>query len=69
MLSRDRLLGQMEASVRAGLEAVGGVDSAAGRRLALSVEFLDHVAQEMAGMHESWERRRAQVAAQWPTEA
>ncbi len=69
MLSRDRLLGQMESSVRAGLDAVGGVGSAAGRRLALSVEFLDHVTREMAGVHASWEQRRAQIAATWPADA
>ena len=68
MLSRDRLLSQMESSVRSGLDAVGGVGSAAGRRLAVSVEFLDHIAREMATMHASWERRRAQITADWPAD-
>lgn len=66
MLSRDRLLGQLEASVRAGVDAVGGTDNDAGRRLALSVAFLEHIATQMAGMHESWEARKAEITASWP---
>lgn len=66
MLSRDRILGQMQTGVRSGVEAVGGVGTPAGRRLQLSVEFLDFVAQEQAALRARWERRKAEIVASWP---
>jgi predicted transcriptional regulator len=66
MLSRDRLLGQMEAGIRAGVKAVGGPHTPAGRRLQLSVEFLHYLGEFMTTMHEGWERRKAELTRDWP---
>ena len=66
MLSRDRILGQLEASLRSGVDAVGGVDTPAGRRLRLSVEFLDFVAQHQEDLRRGWERRKAEITRDWP---
>lgn len=66
MLSRDRLLGQMEAGMRAGLAAVGGPSSPAGRRLQLSLEFIAFITAAMGSMQRDWEQRKAEITAQWP---
>ncbi len=65
MMSRDRILGQLEASIRSGVDAVGGVDTPAGRRLQLSVEFLDFVAEHQEALREGWERRKAEILRSW----
>jgi hypothetical protein len=66
MLSRDRVLSQLEASIRSGVEAVGGVDTPAGRRLQLSVEFLDFVALHQEALRLGWEERKAELLRAWP---
>lgn len=66
MLSRDRVLDQMEASIRSGVDAVGGLDTPAGRRLQLSVEFLHFVLEHQVALREGWERRKAELLAGWP---
>lgn len=68
LLSRDRILGRLEAGMRSGVVAVGGTGTVAGRRLQLSVEFLDVINAEMARVHDVWERRKAELMADWPDE-
>ena len=67
MLSRDRLLTQMEASVRSGLEAVGP-DTRAGRRLQLTVEYFDYLFETMESIRAGWEQRKAEIIRDWPTD-
>lgn len=65
MLSRDRVLGAMEAGMRSGVDAVGGPGTPAGRRLQLSVEFLRFVTEQMTALTEAWEVRKAELLAAW----
>ncbi|GAA2022098.1 MarR family transcriptional regulator [Terrabacter terrae] len=67
MLSRDRLLAQIEAGLRAGVPAVGGVDTAAGRRLQLSVAFLEFLSERFGALEGEWEARKAEITSTWPT--
>lgn len=67
MLSRDRLLTQMEATVRSGLEAVGP-DSQAGRRLQLTVEYFEYLFTKMESIRAGWEERKAEIVRDWPHE-
>ncbi|MDN5790552.1 MAG: transcriptional regulator TrmB [Micrococcales bacterium] len=66
LLSRDRILARLEAGMRSGVAAVGGTSTVAGRRLQLSVEFLEVISAEMARMHDVWERRKTELMADWP---
>ena len=68
MLSRDRILGLMEASIRSGVDAVGGVDTRAGRRLQLSVEFLHFLGQQQEAVMLGWEERKAEITRDWATD-
>jgi len=68
MLSRDRILGQIESHLRAGVPAVGGTGTTAGRRLLLSVAFLEFLSERLAAMEQEWEERKAQVTKGWPGE-
>ena len=61
LLSRDRLLGSMTTALRDGIGQVGH-DTAAGKRLELSHEFLLYVTQEMDRMASGWETRRRELA-------
>ncbi len=49
------------ATLREGVGLVGGRRTPAGRRLSLSVEFLDFISEEMNGIAERWEKRRAEL--------
>jgi hypothetical protein len=60
LLSRDRLLGSMTAALRDGVGQVGR-DTAAGKRLALSHQFLLYITEEMERMTSGWERRRREL--------
>ncbi|MEW1954988.1 MarR family transcriptional regulator [Terrabacter sp. NPDC080008] len=66
MLSRDRLLTQIEASLRAGVPAVGGVETAAGQRLQLSVAFLEFLSERMGALEQEWEDRKAELSRTLP---
>ncbi|EWT02768.1 transcriptional regulator TrmB [Intrasporangium oryzae NRRL B-24470] len=66
MLSRDRVLAQLEAGVRTGVEAVGGVATPAGRRLQLTLDFLEFLAEKMSTLAEEWEPRKVALMASWP---
>jgi predicted transcriptional regulator len=66
MMSRDRVLTQLEAGVRSGVEAVGGIATPAGRRLQLTLDFLDFLAEKMSTLGEDWEVRKAEITRDWP---
>ena len=44
-----------------GVDVVGGKRTTAGRRLALSAEFLDFLTEEFEGVARRWEKRRAEL--------
>jgi DNA-binding transcriptional regulator GbsR (MarR family) len=69
MLSRDRMLSQIETSLRAGVPAVGGLETEAGRRLQLSVAFLEFLADRLDALEGEWADHKAQITRGWPTEA
>lgn len=66
MLSRDRILDQLESSMRSGIDAVGGADTDAGRRLALSVAFLQFLSEQLDELQAHWDVRRAELTKDWP---
>jgi predicted transcriptional regulator len=51
----------LKQSLREGVDQVGGEGTPAGDRLALSVEFLDFISEEMAQLAQRWEARRAEL--------
>ncbi|HEX5496262.1 MAG TPA: MarR family transcriptional regulator [Mycobacteriales bacterium] len=55
---RDQLLLRWEADLREGVEAAGP-DTPAGRRMAEMTDVLEFLQQEMAGLLERWQARRA----------
>lgn len=67
MLSRDRMLSQMESSVRDGVAAVGP-NTRAGRRLQLTVEYFDYLFEKMESIRAGWEERKAEIIRDWPTD-
>ena len=68
MLSRDRVLAQIQSNLRAGVPAVGGITTPAGRRLQLSVAFLEFLSERLGAMEQEWERRRIEVTTGWPAD-
>jgi hypothetical protein len=60
LLSRDRLLASMTTALRDGVGQVGS-DTAAGKRLELSHQFLLYVTEEMDRMTSGWETRRREL--------
>ena len=69
MLSRDRVLAQLEAGMRSGVDAVGGTTTPAGRRLQLSVAFLEFLAERLGALEGEWDDRKAELTRGWPTGA
>ncbi len=65
IMNRDHLMGQLASGMQAGVDAVGGMATAPGQRLRLSIEFLDFVAESMLAMSVEWEQRKADILAQW----
>jgi hypothetical protein len=61
MMNSPRIYEPLTAALREGVDEVGGQGSAAGDRLALSVQFLEFVTQEMEQLSERWEKRRAEL--------
>jgi predicted transcriptional regulator len=59
LLNTDQIYGRLAAAFAEGIGAVGGPDSDAGRRVSTSVEFLEFIIKEMAGIADRWDRRRA----------
>lgn len=68
MLDQERLMSAIEAAIKAGLDAVGGTATPAGRRLQLSVEFIRFTTKAMSQMSRDWEQRRAEILADWPSD-
>lgn len=66
MLSRDRVMTSLLSSTRSGVAAVGGVHTPAGRRLQLSVDFLQFLTDHLAELTDKWHERRAEIIASWP---
>ncbi|KQU69302.1 hypothetical protein ASD62_15670 [Phycicoccus sp. Root563] len=62
MINSAATYAPITASLREGVGLVGGRRTAAGHRLALSVEFLEFITEEMKGIAERWEQRRADLA-------
>ena len=60
LMRRDQLYAPMIAALTAGLRSLGD-DSPAHQRLLLTREFLSFVDDEMAGLAEKWEKRRAEI--------
>jgi DNA-binding transcriptional ArsR family regulator len=67
-LARAAMLGYLVDQLQRGVDAVGGVQTRAGRRLAYSVEFYRFIAVEMDRLIASWESRREQLRAQFPND-
>ena len=63
MMRRDQLYAPMLAALTAGITALGA-DSPVHDRLLLTREFLSFVDEEMAGLAERWEVRRAEITGQ-----
>src|SRR4249919_1137991 len=63
MMRRDQLYAPMLAALTAGITALGE-DSPVHDRLLLTREFLSFVDEEMAGLAERWEVRRAEITGQ-----
>ena len=66
MLSRDRVLAQIESSLRTGVPAVGGLATPAGRRLQLSVAFLEFLGERLGAIEGEWDEYKATVTRGWP---
>jgi len=60
LMRRDQLYAPMIAALTAGLRSLGD-DSPAHQRLMLTREFLTFVDEEMAGLAEKWDQRRAEI--------
>ena len=61
LIRRDQLYAPMVAALTAGIRSLGD-DSPAHHRLVLTREFLTFIDEEMAGLAEKWEKRRAEIA-------
>jgi DNA-binding transcriptional regulator GbsR (MarR family) len=66
LMSRDRVMQAMLNGTRAGVAAVGGEATYAGRRLQLSVEMLQFLMDKLADLTDEWHARRAEIMATWP---
>ena len=60
LMRRDQLYAPMVAALSAGLRDLGD-ESPAHQRLLLTREFLTFVDEEMAGLAEKWDQRRAEI--------
>ena len=69
MLSRNSVLTQIETSLRAGVPAVGGLATPAGRRLQLSIAFLEFLADRLGALEDEWDDHKATITHGWPAEA
>lgn len=56
---RDQLLGKWTTQLRDGVDVLGA-ETAAGRRMAESVEFFEFMQKELHGMLDRWREHRAQ---------
>ncbi|WP_240474395.1 GbsR/MarR family transcriptional regulator [Intrasporangium chromatireducens] len=63
IMSRDRVMNEIMRSMARGVEAVGGPETSAGRRLQLSVDFIDFITRRLGDLQEEWSERRAKLMA------
>jgi len=61
MISHELAYLPIRDAMAAGIPGVGGPGTAAGDRLALSVDFLEFISAEMDGIAARWEAHRAQA--------
>ena len=66
IMSRDRVMHEILRSMARGVEAVGGPETPAGRRLQLSLDFIDFITRRLGDLQEEWAERRAKLMADWP---
>lgn len=58
LLNADQIYGRLQAAFAEGVPVLGGPATPAGRRVTLSVEFLDFLMSEMGGIADRWETRQ-----------
>lgn len=68
VMNRDRVMDAILRSMSQGVEAVGGAGTPAGRRLQLSLDFIEFLTAKLGDLQGEWAERRAQLMAAWPTE-
>ena len=61
MINASAVYGPLRAALVEGVGAVGGERTPAGRRLALSAEFLDFLSLELEEVARRWDKRRAEL--------
>ncbi len=61
MISSSTTYAPLTATLREGVGQVGGPQTQAGERLALSVAFLEFITEEMQQIAARWERRRVEL--------
>ncbi|TQJ51877.1 MarR family transcriptional regulator [Phycicoccus sp. SLBN-51] len=61
VISAGQVYQPLRAVLAEGVDVVGGERTTAGRRLALSAEFLDFLTEEFEGVARRWEKRRAEL--------
>lgn len=61
VISAGQVYQPLRAVLAEGVDVVGGRRTTAGRRLALSAEFLDFLTEEFEGVARRWEKRRAEL--------
>jgi len=61
MINSSATYEPLKQTLREGVDQVGGEGTPAGDRLALSVEFLEFISDEMAQLAQRWEKRRAEL--------
>lgn len=59
LLNADQIYGRLQSAFAEGVPVLGGRSTTAGRRVALSVDFLEFLIKEMAGIADRWEQRDA----------
>jgi predicted transcriptional regulator len=61
MMNTSAVYAPLTATLREGVDLVGGTGSPAGDRLATSVAFLEFVTEEMGQLADRWDKRRAEL--------
>lgn len=66
IMNRDRIMDAILRSMGQGVDAVGGSDTPAGRRLQLSADFIDFITRRLRELQGEWVEERAKIVAAWP---
>ncbi|MDN5796264.1 MAG: transcriptional regulator TrmB [Intrasporangium sp.] len=69
VLNRDRVMSAIQRSMSQGVAAVGGAETPAGRRMQLSVDFVEFLTDRLQDLQGEWAERRAKIIAAWPPDA